>query len=69
MSARTAHRWTVLSGKGDYTLDEAGTTQPIAAGDVVVARNGDVHGVLNTGDVPLVFISLVTPSDGGYERL
>ena len=62
-------RWTVLSGTGDYVVDAEGTTRSIAAGDIVIARTGDVHGVLNTGDIPLVFISLVTPSDAGHERL
>jgi quercetin dioxygenase-like cupin family protein len=59
----------VLSGKGEYVVDAAGTTRSIGAGDIVVARTGDVHGLLNTGDVPFVFISLVTPSDAGHERL
>ena len=61
--------WTVLSGKGQYVVDASETTTPIAAGDIVVARTGEWHGVLNTGDVPLVFISLVSPSDAGNEKL
>jgi mannose-6-phosphate isomerase-like protein (cupin superfamily) len=52
----------VLQGGGEYVVDAG-------RGDIVVARTGDVHGVLNTGDVPLVFVSLVTPSDAGHERL
>ncbi|NJM68486.1 MAG: cupin domain-containing protein [Acaryochloris sp. RU_4_1] len=59
--------WTVLSGQGDYYLDPAGTTKPIMAGDVVIAHTGCVHGVLNNGDVPLVFISVVSPADAGYQ--
>lgn len=39
----------------------------IVAGDVVVARTGNVHGVLNTGDEPLRFISVVSPGSAGYE--
>ena len=62
-------RWTVLQGVGEYVVDAEGTTRTIQTGDIVVARTGDVHGVLNTGDVPLVFVSLVTPSDAGHERL
>lgn len=62
-------RWTVLRGGGEYIVDAEGTTRPIQTGDIIVARTGDVHGVLNTGDVPLVFVSLVTPSDAGHERL
>ncbi|MDM9379361.1 cupin domain-containing protein [Chlorogloeopsis sp. ULAP01] len=59
--------WTILSGKGKYYLDQAGTTKPIFAGDVVVAHNGCVHGVFNHDDEPLVFISVVSPADAGYE--
>ena len=59
--------WTILSGGGDYLLDAAGATRRIAAGDVAVAPRGCVHGVLNTGAVPLTFISVVCPQDAGYE--
>ncbi|XGV98426.1 MAG: cupin domain-containing protein [Leptolyngbya sp. BL-A-14] len=59
--------WTILSGRGNYFLDEAGNTASIAAGDVVVAPIGCVHGVFNNGDEPLVFISVVTPFDAGYQ--
>ncbi|WP_348230442.1 cupin domain-containing protein [Trichocoleus desertorum] len=58
--------WTILSGKGEYYLDQVGTTQPIIAGDIVVAFMGCVHGVINNGEEPLVFISVVSPSDAGY---
>lgn len=59
--------WTILSGTGDYRLDTAGTTQAIARGDVVVAPLGCVHGVVNTGTEPLIFISVVSPADAGYQ--
>lgn len=61
--------WTVLSGSGDYYLDLAGTTQPITAGDVVVAQTGCVHGVCNNSSEPLVFISVVSPADAGYQLI
>jgi quercetin dioxygenase-like cupin family protein len=61
--------WTILSGKGEYYLDEAGTRKPIVAGDVVIAHTGCVHGVFNNGDEPLEFISVVSPSDAGYQLL
>jgi quercetin dioxygenase-like cupin family protein len=61
--------WTILSGKGEYYLDEARTRKPIAEGDVVIAHTGSVHGVFNNGDEPLVFISVVSPSDAGYQLL
>lgn len=61
--------WTILAGAGEYTLDQNGQTQRITAGDVVVAPTGCVHGVRNTGVEPLVFISVVSPAEAGYERL
>jgi quercetin dioxygenase-like cupin family protein len=59
--------WTILAGKGNYRLDATGTTQAISAGDVVVAHIGEVHGVVNNGDEPLIFISVVSPADAGYQ--
>lgn len=59
--------WTILSGQGEYYLDKAGMTKPIVAGDIVVAHPEFVHGVFNSGDQPLVFISVVSPSDAGYQ--
>jgi quercetin dioxygenase-like cupin family protein len=61
--------WTILAGQGDYFLDQAGTTKPIAAGHVVIAPVGCIHGVYNSGDVPLVFISVVSPADAGYQLM
>ncbi len=61
--------WTVLSGKGEYYLDDRGTSEPIVAGDVVVAESGCVHGVFNSGDEPLTFISIVTPANAGHEAV
>lgn len=59
--------WIILTGKAEYYLDQVGTTKPITAGDVVVAPSGCVHGVFNNGDQPLVFISVVSPFDAGYQ--
>lgn len=59
--------WTVLSGKGEYYLDEAGNTKSIVAGDVVVAHTGCVDGVFNNSEEPLVFISVVSPGEAGYQ--
>jgi quercetin dioxygenase-like cupin family protein len=59
--------WTILTGKGEYYLDRAGTKKAIVAGDVVVAHTGSVHGVFNNGNEPLVFISVVSPADAGYQ--
>jgi quercetin dioxygenase-like cupin family protein len=61
--------WTILSGRGEYYLDRDGTTTPIEMGDVVIAPVGAVHGVVNDRDEPLIFISIVSPSEAGYELL
>ena len=61
--------WTVISGEGAYQTDDAGSVQSIRAGHVVVATAGQVHGVLNSGTLPLVFVSVVCPLDAGYQAL
>ncbi len=62
--------WTILAGSGEYYLDrQSGMTKFICVGDVVIAPTGSVHGVFNNGDEPLVFISVVSPADAGYEQL
>jgi quercetin dioxygenase-like cupin family protein len=59
--------WTILRGTGEYYLDDRGTRETIVAGDIVVAPTGCVHGVRNNSDEPLIFISVVSPSDAGYQ--
>lgn len=59
--------WTVLSGTGDYQLEQNGRSQTISQGCVVVAPTGCVHGVFNDGSEPLIFISVVCPAEAGYE--
>jgi quercetin dioxygenase-like cupin family protein len=61
--------WTILSGEGNYIVDLHGSTRRIFAGDVVIAKTKEVHGVHNTGEEPLVFISVVSPAEAGYELL
>jgi quercetin dioxygenase-like cupin family protein len=61
--------WTILMGRGEYQLDADGETIEILQGDVVVAHRGEVHGVYNDGDEPLIFISVVAPGDAGFEPL
>lgn len=59
--------WTILNGEGKYYLDIAGTTKQIRRGDVVIAPIGSVHGVCSSGDEPLIFISVVSPADAGFQ--
>lgn len=58
--------WTILSGHGEYQTDELGNTVRVTSGDVVVAKQGQVHGVRCTSDEPLRFISVVAPIEAGY---
>ncbi len=58
--------WTIISGSGDYQLNESAETVAITAGDIVVAPTMAVHGVLNSGSQPLVFVSVVCPGNAGY---
>jgi quercetin dioxygenase-like cupin family protein len=61
--------WTILSGNGEYILDAEGTTMPISSGQIVVAHKEQIHGVINNGDEPLQFVSVVAPQDAGFELL
>jgi quercetin dioxygenase-like cupin family protein len=58
--------WTILSGEGQYQIGEAGNTVSVISGDVVVAKKGQIHGVLCTSKEPLRFISVVAPFEAGY---
>jgi quercetin dioxygenase-like cupin family protein len=58
--------WTVLSGAGEYQVDVDGASRMLGPGDIAVAPVGAVHGVLATGGVPLVFVSVVCPGEAGY---
>jgi quercetin dioxygenase-like cupin family protein len=59
--------WTILSGCGEYRLSADGESIAIAKGDVLVAHRREVHGVLNSGQEPLVFVSVVSPAASGFE--
>lgn len=61
--------WIVISGVGEYQRTAGGDVIPLNAGEVLVAHRGQVHGVLNTGEKPLVFVSVVSPALSGFEPL
>jgi quercetin dioxygenase-like cupin family protein len=52
--------WVALSGAGTLLLAE-GATQRMAAGDVVRFAEGDVHGLVNTGREPFVYLAVTAP--------
>jgi len=47
----------IVSGTGMY--DDNGKAVPVEAGDVVFCKNGDGHGIKNTGSEDLVFVALI----------
>jgi len=51
------HVWTVFEGTGHY-LSEGAEAKAIAPGTVLVAPAGESHGVENSGDKGLVFLSI-----------
>jgi len=51
------HIWAVLEGEGNY-LSEGKPPRPIRAGTLLVAPAGESHGVENTGETGLVFLSV-----------
>ena len=46
-----------LAGTGEY--NDNGTLVQVGPGDTTVCNNGELHGLKNTGDVPLEFIALI----------
>ena len=47
----------ILSGNGMY--DDNGKALPAAAGDVFFCKDGDGHGIKNTGAEDLTFVALI----------
>jgi len=58
--------WTVISGEAEYYLGSDVTTH-VVTGDIAIAKPGQVHGALNTGSVPFIFVSVVSPCNAGFE--
>lgn len=54
--------YVVLEGRGTFTL--AGGTQAVDAGRAVLARSGEVHGVVNEGPERLVCLVFMAPHPG-----
>ena len=52
--------WVALEGAGMLLLDGE-HTRPFAKGQVVRFEDGDVHGFLNTGAVPFVYLAITAP--------
>ena len=50
----------IFEGSGSYT--DNGETYPVSAGDVVFCHDGESHGIVNDGDVPLRMVALMQAS-------
>ena len=59
--------WYVLSGSAEYISDDTGKRTSIQKGDFVIAYRGETHGAVNNGDEPFTFLSVVSPSNAGFE--
>ena len=46
-----------LAGTGEY--NDNGTIVQVKPGDTTICSDGELHGLKNTGDVPLEFIALI----------
>jgi quercetin dioxygenase-like cupin family protein len=58
--------WTVMSGEAIYCLGDSASVR-LKAGDIAVAKPGEVHGALNFGAEPFVFVSVVSGKNPGDE--
>ncbi|MCR4287602.1 MAG: cupin domain-containing protein [Deltaproteobacteria bacterium] len=57
--------WTVISGTAEYYQGD-GVVARLKAGEIAVAKSGQVHGAMNSGSEPFIFISVVAPGNAGY---
>ena len=45
--------------KGTGTYNDNGTLVKVSPGDTTICNDGELHGLVNDGDVPLEFIALI----------
>lgn len=57
--------WTVISGSAGY-YPGGGVVTHLKAGDIAVAKPGQVHGAINSGTEPFIFISVVASGNAGF---
>ncbi len=57
--------WTVISGAAEYYQGGRVVTR-LKAGEIAVAKSGQVHGAMNSGAEPFIFVSVVAPGNAGY---
>lgn len=54
----------ITGGQGIYT-DNDGQKYPVGPGDVSITRQGEGHGLANTGDEPLTFNAVIAAEKRG----
>jgi len=57
---RSEQIWIVERGEGELLLGN-GRTEALRAGDIVGTPAGEIHGVVNSGKEPLVYLAVTTP--------
>ena len=50
--------YVIVSGEGVFK-DKDGKDKPVKAGDIMIVRKGESHGIANAGKVPLIFVDLI----------
>lgn len=60
--------WICIAGEGIF-YPEPGQEIKISKNDIVLSPKGQCHGVKNTGNEDLIFISIVAPVPSDYEPL
>jgi len=60
--ARSEQTWIVERGSGRILLED-GMQSDLQAGDIIRTPPGVPHGIRNTGNEPLVYLSITTPPE------
>ena len=50
--------YVIVSGEGVFK-DKDGKDKPVKAGDIMIVRKGESHGIANSGKEPLVFVDVI----------
>ena len=58
--------WTVIAGAAEY-YKGGGAVARLQAGEIAVAKPGQVHGAKNASAEPFIFVSVVASGNAGYE--
>jgi mannose-6-phosphate isomerase-like protein (cupin superfamily) len=62
MHVRSEQTWIVESGSGQILMEDGLQTE-LKAGDIIRTPASVTHGIQNTGNEPLVYLSITTPPE------